>query len=147
MVSSFYRGKEFFSSAFFSKVGSKIKYSSKSSTCEKQKIEKIHVKENNHTHKTIFTWFGNLQGFHYYQGKYKVWLQCFNLSKDDHNNNKTLITKIGFFLHHTHRIHYRLQNGPKIFLGVSAWACWPKPPLHGLSLSKSLIKNHTTLFG
>ena len=97
MVSSFYRGKEFFSSAFFSRVGSKIKYSSKSSTYEKQKIEKIHVKENNHTYKTIFTWFGNLQGFHYYQGKYKVWLQCFNLSKDDHNNNKTLITKIGFF--------------------------------------------------
>ena len=24
---------------------------------------------------------------------------------------------------------------------------WPKPSLHGLSLSKSLIKNHTTLFG
>ena len=41
-------------------------------TYEKQKqIEKIYVKENNHTHKTIFTWFGNLltstelQGFHY----------------------------------------------------------------------------------
>ena len=33
-------------------------------------------KKNNHTHKTIFTWFGNLltstklQGFHYYEGKY-----------------------------------------------------------------------------
>ena len=32
-------------------------------------------KKNNHTHKTVFTWFGNLptsielQGFHYYQGK------------------------------------------------------------------------------
>ena len=24
---------------------------------------------------------------------------------------------------------------------------WPKPSLHGLSLSKSLIKNHATLFG
>ena len=33
------------------------------------------LKKNNHTHKIIFTWFGNmptsteLQGFHYYQGK------------------------------------------------------------------------------
>ena len=42
-------------------------------TCEKQKkIEKTHAKESNHTHKTIFTWFGNLptstelQRFHYY---------------------------------------------------------------------------------
>ena len=32
-------------------------------------------KKNNHKHKTVFTWFGNLptstelQGFHYYQGK------------------------------------------------------------------------------
>ena len=57
-------------------------------TCEKQKIEKTHAKENNHTHKTIFMWFGNLrtstelQGFHYYQGrrKYKMRLQYFLLS-------------------------------------------------------------------
>ena len=38
---------------------------------ETKQLEKTHVKENNHTHKTIFTWFGNLptstelQGFHY----------------------------------------------------------------------------------
>ena len=64
-------------------------------TSEKQKIEKTHAKENNHTHKTIFTWFGNLsistklQGFHYYQGKYKVRLQCFfTLSQDDNNTIK-----------------------------------------------------------
>ena len=43
---------------------------------ETKQIEKTHAKENNHTHKAIFTWFGNLptftelQGFHYYQGKY-----------------------------------------------------------------------------
>ena len=43
---------------------------------EIKQIEKTHAKENNRTHKTIFTWFGNLptstelQGFHYYQGKY-----------------------------------------------------------------------------
>ena len=63
-----------------------------------KKIEKTHAKENNYTHKTIFMWFGNLpvftelQEFHYYQGKIKVWLQCFTLTQDD-NNNKTLITK------------------------------------------------------
>ena len=38
---------------------------------ETKKIGKIYAKENNHTHKKIFTWFGNLptstelQGFHY----------------------------------------------------------------------------------
>ena len=50
--------------------------------------------------------------------------------------------------------------GPKIFsqgrypwtskgLSMSAptWAYRPKPPLHGLSLSKSPIKNHAILFG
>ena len=64
-------------------------------TSEKQKIEKTHTKENNYTHKTIFTWFGNLsistklQEFHYYQGKYKGWLQCFfTLSQDDNNTIK-----------------------------------------------------------
>ena len=65
-------------------------------TCEKQKkkkIEKTHAKENNHMHKTIFTWFSNLptltklQGFHYYQGKvqkcdYKIF---YSLKK--HGNN------------------------------------------------------------
>ena len=38
---------------------------------ETKQIEKTYAKENNHMHKTIFTWFGNLptstelQGFHY----------------------------------------------------------------------------------
>ena len=48
-------------------------------TCEKQKNrEKKRQKKNNHKHKTIFTWFGNLptstklQRFHYYKRK----LQC-----------------------------------------------------------------------
>ena len=42
----------------------------------KTDLKKTHAKEKNHTHKTIFTWFDNLptstelQGFHYYQGKY-----------------------------------------------------------------------------
>ena len=42
----------------------------------KTDLEKTHAKENNHTLKILFTWFSNLptstelQGFHYYQGKY-----------------------------------------------------------------------------
>ena len=41
----------------------------------KKEEEKTHTKENNHTHKTVFTWFNNLpmstklQGYHYYQGR------------------------------------------------------------------------------
>ena len=73
---------------------------------ETKKIEKIHAKENNHTHKTIFTWFGNLlmstklQGFHYYQEKkentkYKVRHQFF-FSHLKHDHAKTLITKLCF---------------------------------------------------
>ena len=32
-------------------------------------------------------------------------------------------------------------------MSAPAWAYQPKPLLHGLSLSKSLIKNHAILFG
>ena len=46
--------------------------------------------------------------------------------------DKTLITKKKRLLYPAHRIHNGLQNGPKIF-------CRPKPPLHGLSFSKSPI--------
>jgi len=79
-------------------------------------------KKNNHTHKTIFTWIGNLptitelQGFHYYQGKYKVQLQCFTLSQDD-NNNKTLITKNGFYIIHT-GFTMGYKTGQKFFPGA-----------------------------
>ena len=46
-------------------------FNQNSNLWETKQIEKRHVKENNHMHKTIFTWFGNLptstelQGFHY----------------------------------------------------------------------------------
>ena len=50
--------------------------------------ENTRKKKNNHTHKIIFTWFGNLptstelQEFHYYQGKIQsVKIQFFRLSK------------------------------------------------------------------
>ena len=99
---------------------------------KKKKIEKTHAKENNHMHKTIFTWFGNLptstelQGFHYYQERIQVVATVFSDSQKHGNNthHKTLITKVGSTM------AYRL-----------------KPLLHGLNLSKSPIKNHTTLFG
>ena len=62
-------------------------------------------------------------------------LQCFTLFQDDDNNNKTLITKNGFYI---------LLGG--LSMSALAWACQPKPPLHGLSFKKSPIKNHATLF-
>ena len=67
------------------------------------------------------------------------------------------------FLHPTHKIHNGQQNGPKIqvrqysvfsprpprglSMSASAWAFRPKPPLYGLNLRKSPIKNYATLFG
>ena len=69
---------------------------------ETKKIEKTHAKENNHTHKTIFTWFGNLpsstelQGFHNYQGRIQSAATVFSLSKTrQQHHHKTLITKVG----------------------------------------------------
>ena len=51
-------------------------------TCEKQKNrENKTPKKNNHMHKTVFTWFGNLptstelQGFHYYKRKFRFVLK------------------------------------------------------------------------
>ena len=91
-----------------------------------KKIEKTHAKENNYMHKTIFTWFDNLptstelQGFHYYQGKIKsaAIVFFFFLSLKKHDNNKTLISKLGF-QDLVHMIHNGLQNGQKFFLGAS----------------------------
>ena len=63
-----------------------------SQTCEKQKIKKTHTKKkNNHTHKTVFTWFYSLlmelQRFYYYQEKIQsVAVQFFSLSKTTTTN-------------------------------------------------------------
>ena len=68
-------------------------------------------KKNNHTHKTIFTWFGNLptstelQGFHYYQGKVKGAATIF-FSHTKHNNSKK---------NPNNQIAFSIQNGPKKF--------------------------------
>ena len=51
-----------------------------------KQIEKIHTKENNYMHKTIFTWFGKLrmstelQGFHCSQEKIQVWQYSVSIS-------------------------------------------------------------------
>ena len=103
-----------------------------------KKIEKTkRQKKNNHTHKTVFTWFGNLptstelQGFHYYKKKvYNVRLHCFSFSKTTRRQNPNHKKK-GFYILRT-GFTMGYKNGPKIF-------CRPKPPLHGLSLSKSPI--------
>ena len=58
-----------------------------------KKIEKRkRQKKNNYTHKTVFTWFGNLptskelQGFHYYKRKLQCAITVFFFLK---NNKKT----------------------------------------------------------
>ena len=71
---------------------------------ETKQIEKTHAKENNHTHKTIFTWFGNLptstelQGFHYYQGKYNsAQDHCQKPNSQLHLNSLTLLHLLGYW--------------------------------------------------
>ena len=106
-------------------------------------------------HKPIFTWFGNLptstelQGFHYYQGRIhstKLRLQYFlSLIKNTATPlNKTLITQSRFLYIKMGQIFFPggVALGPLEGLSMStpAWACQLKPPLHGLSLSKSPIK-------
>ena len=59
--------------------------------------------------------------------KYKVWLQFFSHSRNTTTTNPN------------HKIGFSTSCAP-------AWANRPKPPLHGLSLRKSPIKNHATLF-
>ena len=106
-------------------------------TCEKQKIEKRkRQKKNNHTHKTVFTWFRNLltstecRDFTIIKENYNVQLQCFSFSKTTRrqNPNHKKKKKNGFYILRT-GFTMGYKNGSKIF-------CRPKPPLHGLSLSK-----------
>ena len=105
----------------------------------RNKKQRKHMpKKNSHTHKTIFTWFDNLrtstelQGFYYYQEKYKVRQYSFFFFSLKNYNNKTLITKAVFSISYTQDLQQTTKR--------------PKPPLHGPSIKKSLIKNHATLF-
>ena len=108
-----------------------------SETYEKQNRENTRQTKNNHTHKIVFTWFGNLststelQGFHYYQGKkiQSAVVQFFlSLSKTtttnpNHQSCVFYILRMGFYI--LHFLH---------------------PPPHWLSLRKTPIKNYATLF-
>ena len=130
---------------------------------ETKNRENTRQRKKNHTHKTIFTWFGNLptstelQGFHYYQGRIqstKLRLQYLFLSPSRIRQPQPTIlknpnhSKVGLY-----------EMGPKNFswghcprtpkglsMSAPAWAYWPKLPLHELSLNKSLIKNYAILF-
>ena len=69
-----------------------------------------------------------LERFHYYQGKNtKCDFNVFSLSRKTTTNSN-------------HKIAFSTSCAP-------AWANKPKPPLYGLSLRKSPIKNYATLFG
>ena len=74
-------------------------------------------------------------------------MQQYSFSLSQKLDQETLSPK-QWFLYPAYRIHNGLQNEPPEGLSISAmdWAYQPKPPLHGLSLRKSLIKNHATLF-
>ena len=90
------------------------------------KIEKNIYQRKIITHKTVFTWFGNLltftklQEFHYSQKKKKRCGSSIFLSQKQY---KTLISKTAVF------ISTQLS----------------KPLLHGLSFRKSLIKNRNNI--
>ena len=107
---------------------------------KKKKQRKHTPKKNNHMHKTIFTWFGNLptstklQRFYYYQEKNTKCSYSVSVSQNmTTTTNKTLITKNSFYI---------LRTG-----FTMVFTSGLDPLLHRLSLSKSLIKNHATLFG
>ena len=63
----------------------------------KQNRENTRQRKNNHTHKTIFTWFGNLptstelQGFHYYQEKIQSINCSYNISLSPTRQENTIL--------------------------------------------------------
>ena len=78
-------------------------------------------------------------------------VQFFSLLKTTKTNSNHQ-NCIFYILHTKFTMGYKM--GQKCFPGalppnppeVFPWALWPKPPLHGLSLKETPIKNHTTLF-
>ena len=65
----------------------------------------------------------------------KCGYHIFSLRKNDNTKKKNPNNQI------------TLSTSGGLSMSASAWAYRPKSPLHGLSLSKSPIKNHATLFG
>ena len=100
--------------------------------------------KKNHTYKTVFTWFSNLltstelQGFHYYQGKIKSAATIFFSLSQETRQQQNPNLKIGFSRSCAYDSQWATKRA-KIFPRG-------KPPLHGLNLKKSPIKNHTILF-
>ena len=114
------------------------------------KIEKTHAKEKqSHAQDNFymvrqFAYVHRVAGISLLLGKkYKVRLQCFHTISRRQQYNKTLITKNSFYILRTW-FTMGHKTGQNFFPGV---ACRPKPSLYGLSLRKSPIKNHATLFG
>ena len=85
-------------------------------------------------------WFDNLptstelQGFYYYQGK-NTKVATVQFSHTQPRQQQTLITKTVFSTSYAQDLQWTTKRAKK-----PAWAYRPKPPLHGLSLKKSLIK-------
>ena len=94
---------------------------------EKKNIYRKHTpkKKNNYTHKTIFTWFGNLptftelQGFHYFQGRiqYNMQLQYFlyiwNTATDSTLKNLNYKRRFHNGLNRPKNCPWALRLGPK----------------------------------
>ena len=107
-------------------------------TCEKQKNRenKAPKEKQSHIHDSIyvvwqFAYIHKVAWISLLSKKITMCGYSVFLSQKQ-QQDKTLITKKKRLLYPAHRIHNGLQNGPKFF-------CRPKPPLHGLSLSNSLI--------
>ena len=75
--------------------------------------------------------------------KYKCGSTVFLSLKKLHQ--ETLITKTTVSISCAQNSQWTTKQA-KNFFSSTAWAYQPKPPLHGLSLRKSPIKNHATLF-
>ena len=89
-------------------------------------------------HKILFTWFDNLptsrklQGFHYYQEKYKVRQYSFSLAQKIITRNPNHQNNVFYILRTRFTMDYKMGQ--------------TKPLLHELSFKKSSIKNHAILF-
>ena len=129
------------------------KLNPKFSTCERQKIEKTHAKEKkqSHTQDSIyvvrqFAYIHRVVGILLLSRKkiQSTAIQSFNLSRTitTNPNHKTAFSKS-----YAQDSQWATKWAKKISMSAPAWAYQPKPPLHGLNLRKSPIKNHATLFG
>ena len=91
-----------------------------------------------------FTYIHGVAGISLLSGKkYKCDSTVFLYFKKLHQ--ETLIIKTTVFISYAQDSQWATKRAKKNF-NATTWAYRPKPPLHGLSLKKSPIKNHATLF-